>query len=450
MDPLPAPPPSEEGVPPEPRLTWPGRNPYGFDPARPAIEPIALEICDPRGELEGQASGLPDDRLMIGDNLDAAATLIHRGYSGRFQLVYIDPPFASDVEYGHEVQVEERPESWQRSSYSDAWPGGLGSYLEMLGPRLEAIHRLLHDEGSLYVHLDHHSVHYVKVLLDEIFGRENFQREIIWRIGWISGFKSAARNWIRNHDTVLFYVKDRARFFFDKAYLPYPPGYRRRDGQLPKGKGIPLEDVWNGSAADPLDSIQIKSFSGEKTGFNTQKNLALLQRIIQASSRPGDLVGDLFAGSGTTAVAAATMSNAGGEPAARRWIGVERGPLGAALARTRLLDAGAPPFAIEGHARGQVLEEASPYRLIVEPTTSDSLEVVLEDREDDAPPVEAWSLDPSFDGLPFRGRLHRWRSLGRKRRAPERRIVFDRVIGGGTIAARVIDIFGQTTHVVAD
>src|SRR5690606_12655232 len=153
---------------------------------------------------------------------------------------------------------------------------------------------------SLYVHVDPTVGHAVKLLLDEVFGPGCFQREIVWRIGWVSGFKTKARNWIRNHDLLFFYVKDPRRFTFNKRILPHPPGYVRRDGSPPRGRGVPLCDVWNAGEGElslrgreSLDSIQIKSFSTEKTGYATQKNESLLRRIVEASSNPGDLVADV-------------------------------------------------------------------------------------------------------------------------------------------------------------
>jgi len=193
---------------------------------------------------------------------------------------------------------------------------------------------LLTPRGSFYIHLDPTAAHYVKVLLDELYGPECFQREIIWRIGWISGYKSAVRNWARNHDTIFFYTKDPKEFTFIKEYVPHLPGYQRRGGG--EGKGHPVEDVWNANAAeaaltgsDSLDSIQIKSFSKEKTGYETQKNESILRRIIAASSNPGDLVGDFFCGSGTTLVAAERLG--------RRWIGCDAGTAAIDVVRKRLL-----------------------------------------------------------------------------------------------------------------
>ncbi|HZJ98793.1 MAG TPA: site-specific DNA-methyltransferase [Tissierellaceae bacterium] len=175
--------------------------------------------------------------------------------------------------------------------------------IEWYRPRLIEMKRTLKDTGSIYIHCDSNLVHYLKVEMDNIFGIEQFQRDIIWRIGWVSGFKTQAKNWIRNHDNILYYTKS-SKFTFNKEYIPYADDYVRRDGKKPTGKGIPIEDTWNCSEMDRLDSIQIMSFSGEKVGYDTQKNKSLLERIIKASSNEGDVVADFFCGSGTAGVVA--------------------------------------------------------------------------------------------------------------------------------------------------
>jgi site-specific DNA-methyltransferase (adenine-specific)/adenine-specific DNA-methyltransferase len=266
------------------------------------------------------------NRLLQGDNLEAMAALLPE-LRGRIDLIYVDPPFGSNADYVIHTAAG------TRAAYGDRWAGGLSGYLEMLLPRLRLMRELLSPRGSFYIHLDATAVHYVKVLLDELYGVECFQREIIWRIGWISGYKSAVRNWARNHDTILFYTRDPSDFTFHKAYVPHLPGYRRRGGK--EGPGHPIEDVWNGSPAEhalsgeeSLDSIQIKSFSSEKTGYETQKNESLLRRIVQASSDPGDLVADFFCGSGTTLVAAERLG--------RRWLGCDQNPAAVDITRERL------------------------------------------------------------------------------------------------------------------
>ncbi|MCB9702278.1 MAG: site-specific DNA-methyltransferase [Myxococcales bacterium] len=316
-------------------LWWPGK--YDADGERAAIpspgatiEPIACHgDADPGRGL-----------LVHGDNLAAMDALLRAG-GPRIDLAVIDPPFATGGAFEVVTAVGEGEATIRAPAYSDRWEGGVAGFLAFLDPRLRLLHQLLADDGSLYVHLDPTVAHPVKVLLDEIFGAEGFQREIVWRIGWVSGFKSRARNWIRNHDTILYYVKDPARFTFNKSYLPYPPGYVRRDGSPPKGRGIPIDDVWNAgpgdlgrSGVDSLDSIQIKSFSREKTGWATQKNESLLRRIIEASSKPGDLVADFFAGSGTTLAVAAGLG--------RRFVGCDRSARAIHVARKRLREDGVP------------------------------------------------------------------------------------------------------------
>jgi len=238
-----------------------------------------------------------DNLLIKADNLLALKAL-ERHFAGKIKCIYIDPPFNTGNAFQH---------------YDDGLEHTI--WLSMMKARLEILKTLLASDGSIYLHLDATEVHYGKVLMDEIFGRSCFQREVVWRIGWISGFKTQASNFIRNHDTILFYTKHPTKFLFNKSFIPYPEGYRRRDGSEPKGRGYPLEDTWNCSDIDRLDSIQIMSFSGEKTGFMTQKNENLVARTIQSSSDEGDWVLDSFLGSGTTAATAHKLN--------RRWIGIE-------------------------------------------------------------------------------------------------------------------------------
>ncbi|MEM7157376.1 MAG: site-specific DNA-methyltransferase [Myxococcota bacterium] len=293
----------------------------------PATEPV--ESAEPEGDA------LPPHWLIEGDNLLSLDALA-RDHAGTVDLVYIDPPFATGGRFEVVTAVGSDGPKLRQPAYTDAWPGGTAGLLAMLDPRLRLMHELLAPHGSLYVHVDPTVGHAVKLLLDEIFGPGCFQREIVWRIGWVSGFKTRARNWIRNHDLIFFYVKDPSRFTFNKHYIPHPPGYRRRDGSPPKGKGVPLDDVWNAGDAelalrghDSLDSIQIKSFSTEKTGYATQKNESLLERIIEASSNPGDVVLDAFGGSGTTLQVAESLG--------RRCIACDTGRAAIHIATGRLL-----------------------------------------------------------------------------------------------------------------
>jgi len=293
--------------------------------------------------LKTQVNNEWKNRLIWGDNFLVMNSLL-KDFAGKINLIYIDPPFATGADFSFEVQIGDReitkePSAMEVKAYRDTWGKGLQSYLQMMYIRLVLMKELLADGGSMYVHLDATVGHYVKAIIDEVLGSENFQREIIWRIGWISGYKSAAKNWIRNHDSILFYVKNKDNFVFNKEYIPYPQNYRRRDGSKPEGAGYPIEDVWNASKLDKMDSIQIKSFSREKTGYATQKNENLLQRILKASSNEGDLVGDFFCGSGTTGAVA--------EKLGRRWIMCDLGRFAIHTTRKRLIDIGAKPFLVQ-------------------------------------------------------------------------------------------------------
>lgn len=339
-------------------LIWPGKTsevervvlPFQSiehidEPRTEAITQFDLFSVD---QQSGRQTGGWTNKLIWGDNKLILSSLANGPMrqaidaAGGLKLVYIDPPFDVGADFSFEVELGDENVTKQASvveeiAYRDAWGRGRDSYVAMMYERLKLIHGLMADDASLYVHLDARVGSHVKLILDEIFGPGSFQREIIWRIGWVSGYKSAANNWIRNHDLILYYVKDPANFTFNKEYLPYPEGYVRRDGKAPTGRGYPIEDVWNASPLEQslegdesLDSIQIKSFSGEKTGYATQKNESLLRRIIRASSNEGDLVADFFAGSGTTMAAA--------EPLGRKWIGADLGRFAIHTSRKRLIE----------------------------------------------------------------------------------------------------------------
>ena len=266
--------------------------------------------------------------ICFGDNLQLLKTInenidpiIKDKVKGKVKLIYIDPPFATESDFKNSKGAK---------AYSDKVKGT--EFIEFLRRRLILAKEILSDDGSIYVHLDEKMSHYIKVVMDEVFGNNCFQREIIWRIGWVSGYKTAAKNWIRNHDVILYYTKDPNNFIFNKEYIPYPNDYVRRDGSRPSGKGVPIEDTWNCNSLDVLDSIQIMSFSGEKTNYPTQKNENLIARIINASTNPGDLVMDFFGGSGTTAAVA--------EKLGRRWITCDLGKLSYYTMQKRILNIG--------------------------------------------------------------------------------------------------------------
>ena len=292
------------------------------------------------------------NRLYYGDCL---AVMEEMGL-GSVDLIYLDPPFNSNRAYNAIYKDETgRPLPDQIEAFCDAWTlddereraiahmpilireAGIDdevaefwrlwvkalrqanpkllAYLSYMVQRLLPMRGLLKPTGSIYLHCDPTASHYLKIMMDAIFGHQNFVNEIVWRIGWISGFKGRKRGWIRNHDIILYYVRSpAARDYFNKEYIPYPDGYTRRDGAEPTGQGIPIEDTWNCSEGDQLNSIMIMSYA-KKMGYATEKPVPLLERIIKASSNPGDVVFDPFCGCATTLEAAHKLD--------RQWIGVD-------------------------------------------------------------------------------------------------------------------------------
>ena len=318
-------------------------------------------------------SAPPTNALCYGDCLD----WMQRWDDATVDLIYLDPPFNSKHNYNVLYAPDGGGGGAQMRAFEDTWawdaaagarlamyegatarpahkvivglagilgPSGMLAYLTYMAERLEHMHRLLKPTGSLYYHCDPTASHYLKLVLDAVFGSASFRNEIIWRIGWVSGFKTKKRGWIRNHDTLLYYVRDPANIVFNKKYLSYPDGYVRRDGKAPTGKGIPIEDTWNCSRGDVLDSIMIKSFA-KKTGYPTEKPVPLLERIISASSNAGDIVLDPFCGCGTTVDAARRLN--------RRWCGIDISAFAIDLIRDRRLhDRTIPTYGIPADLLG--------------------------------------------------------------------------------------------------
>ncbi len=212
----------------------------------------------------------------------------------------------------------------------DSWPGGVKGYLEFLAPRIREMRRLLSPTGTLYLHLDWHAVHYVKVLADDVFGADNFLNEVIW--SYRTGGRSNA--WFaRKHDTILVYAR---RLGCHKFHL-LRGGAFRTDGMNYDSDGRPYKKTRSGrlyfhpdgpALTDVWEIPFLSTVSLERTGYPTQKPEALLERIIRASTDPDDLVADFFCGSGTTLAVARRLG--------RRWLGCDSSPQAAKVAQRRL------------------------------------------------------------------------------------------------------------------
>ncbi|MGL2875871.1 DNA methyltransferase [Helicobacter pylori] len=283
-----------------------------------------------QGDLENALKDKNTNYLIKGNNLIALHSL-KKKFAKQVKCIYIDPPYNTGND---------------SFNYNDNF--NHSSWLVFMKNRLEAAREFLSDDGSIYINLDYNEVHYCKVLMDEIFGVENFQREIIWRIGWLSGYKTSINNFIRNHDTILFYSKNADKLFFNKKYIENKDFKelikiekiqsnldnlgidREKQKKIIKiinhetrPERYPLEDIWNGNEYDDLNSIAIVSYSGETVSkmlgteeIKGQKSEKLIQRILEVSTNENDLVLDFFAGSGTTCAVAHKMK--------RRYIGIEQ------------------------------------------------------------------------------------------------------------------------------
>ncbi len=343
---------------------------------------LVLPSKETAGMFMGEVPQFSDwmNRLIYGDNLLVMQSLLAgdpaTGLSsmrGKIDLIYIDPPFDSKADYRTKVtlpglNLEQKPTIIEQFAYGDTWKDGTISYLKMLYPRLALMKELLSDSGSIYLHIDWHVGHYVKILLDEIFGKQNFRNEIVWHYqtyqGQVKGY------FPRKHDTIFVYSKsdnpyfvllkdDNAEQTIDftrwKQYLNenneitganYPEtdsrfkGYYQRfvkenhrkpgpQDVILRLEGSTIDSVWNLKAVDPKDL-------NERVGYATQKPEKLIERIFRASCPEGGIVADFFMGSGTTGAVA--------EKLGRKWIMSDLGKPACMVTRKRLIDQNAKPF----------------------------------------------------------------------------------------------------------
>ena len=270
---------------------------------------------------------LPPNRVHLADNLDVLRELP----DASVDLIYIDPPFNTGKTQQRQTIRVVRDESGDRTGFSGrryrsedlsrfAYADQRDDYLAFLAPRLEEAFRILSPSGSLYFHIDYREVHYCKVLLDGIFGRDRFLNEIIWAYDYGG---RPRRRWAPKHDNILLYVKDPDRYTFDLEAverIPYmAPGLVTPE-KAARGKW-PTDTWWH---------TIVPTNGREKTGYPTQKPLGIVRRIVAASSRPGETVLDFFAGSGTTGAACLELG--------RRFILIDDNPEAFRVMRERFAD----------------------------------------------------------------------------------------------------------------
>ena len=319
------------------------------------------------------------NRLCYGDNLMVMQALLNGdkdsglpSMRGKIDLIYIDPPYDSKADYRTKINlpsgdIDLKPTVLEQFAYSDTWKDGTVSYLRNLYPRLYLMRELLSDSGSIYVHLDWHVCHYVKILLDEIFGKDKFKNEIIWHY---RRWSAPSKSFQKMHDTILFYSKNE-HCIFNQQYISVSESrgnfakgyntntYQKMNGQ--RGKQIIVEnkDIFEQNiktgiidisqydkivyrknegtpASDVFEFPIINPQAKERVGYATQKPESLLERIIKASSNEDSIVADFYAGSGTTGAVA--------EKLGRRWIMSDLGKPANMIMRKRLIDQESKPF----------------------------------------------------------------------------------------------------------
>jgi len=332
------------------------------------------------------------NKLIWGDNKLVMSSLLEK-FAGKINLIYIDPPFATGADFKFRIKVGEEGEEItkehsiiEEKAYRDTWGKGLDSYLQMMYERLVLMKELLAENGSIYVHLDWHIGHYVKVMMDEIFGYDNCQNEIIWCYREAINSK---KRWNRKHDVILFYTKTNDFVFNYKEVLePHSEqtvkkykhidengrkyrlmGRGLKNSPITSQRDVPIE--WEINHPElvyrhylpegklPVDYWLIdiiNQASLERLAFSTQKPEALLKRIILASSNPGDLVADFFCGSGTTLAVA--------EKLGRRWIGCDLSRYAIHLTRKRLLEIEKSKDLLDEEKKIPYGKKAHPFEII--------------------------------------------------------------------------------------
>lgn len=301
-----------------PELHWTGKRPYKST----VYYPAQLK------ESYGKANNDWMNKIFWGDNLQVMSHLL-KDFRGQIDLIYIDPPFDSKADYKKKIKLKGKEVSndqstFEEKQYGDIWTND--EYLQFMYERLILCRELLSTKGSIYLHCDWHKSHYLRMIMDEVFGVNNFQREIVWQLHGVAGFKSKVNNYVRGHDTIFYYGCENR--VFNKEYLPYDEKQLKRfssidaDGRryksitkdrviyLDESEGVALSDVWSDVA-----SFQTVVNSPEIQNYPTQKPEKLIERIIKASSNPGDIVFDCFMGSGTTQAVAMKLG--------RRFIGAD-------------------------------------------------------------------------------------------------------------------------------
>lgn len=345
------------------------------------------------GQLDMRSDTLSDEswknRLVYGDNLLVMQALLAGdpetgmpSMRGKIDLIYIDPPFDSKADYRTKVEIpgatlDQKPTVLEQFAYADTWAGELGgqqvkgtlAYLKYLYPRLVLMRELLSEKGSIYVHLDWHIGHYVKIILDDVFGKENLVNEIIWTF---TGGTDRGKGFQKKHNNIYFYSKTKDDFFFNPIFVDFAEatikrfnkvaedGRRYKENTLSDGRKTVTYMKDEGKVCpDYWDFPIVNKTYEESVNYDTQKPEKMLERIVIASCPSNGIIADFFSGSGTTAMVA--------EKLGRKWIASDIGKPAAMVSRKRLIDQDAKPFlyqSIGDYQKEQLLQTmGSKYRI---------------------------------------------------------------------------------------
>ncbi|MBN1305514.1 MAG: hypothetical protein JXA13_13835 [Anaerolineales bacterium] len=403
-----------------PALNWPGKELPTVDAADLTIEAIVF----PHGQ--GYPDTSPENRLILGDNLAVMTALLPR-YQNKIDLIYVDPPFFTNRKYPARVgrgEDSRKPDDWQLADgYLDHWPD-LDSYLQFLYERLEVMYRLLAPTGTLYLHLDWHADAYARILLDELFGPENLINQIAWVYHGPSPIRRAFN---RKHDTILSYAKGKDYTFnVDDVREPYNPNTVKTFKSSPKAGFGKIPDLNRGKVPEDWWYFPVVArLHSERTGYPTQKPGALLERILLASSNPGDLVADFFCGSGTTLQAAARHG--------RRFLGVDTTWRAVHTTRCRLSRLEVP-FTLERDDKASIplASAGTGIQVVVS-----GQKIILESELD----LDFWEVDPNWDGKLFRSAAQACRPVRNGELPRELKIE-----AGKEICARVVTVTGEVSQ----
>jgi site-specific DNA-methyltransferase (adenine-specific)/adenine-specific DNA-methyltransferase len=433
-------------------LTWNGKR----LPA-PLTVPPAIEV---------ERSGATGPNMLIrGENLAALTWLLANGYRQRINLIYIDPPFGAGLDRVRRIRLRgsgsARLIPVPNAEYRDTWDDD--AYLQFMYERLIALRDLLADDGSIYLHCDFRKAHLLRCLMDEVFGAERMLNEIIW---FYPSGGDGERQFNRKHDTILLYARsDRWTFNYDQVLIPYTQQQLDRFRQAdehgryywnvnPRGERVKTYLRKPGVGAYDVWTIPINAALVRDLGYPTTKPPALLDRIVRASSRPGDLVLDCFAGSGTTAVVAQQLG--------RRWIACDVNPGAIQITARRLRrmlqprDPASDGFTIvqigettpapRGEATVRIVRTDAQITITVEGYINPALTNVSGDLTDWRCMVDEILIDPAYDGRLFCPTIVD---------APQRRsalvsgvYTLDRHATGALLAVKIIDVTGGEAWMV--